>query len=262
MNNDPFKQHGVEYLSPSSINLFRKDPAKWLVHVAGYRDPAFSPAMSFGIVIEQGITHGVMNPDTSIEESYKVAMNEYVRIHQNINEKKYEDYDFEKCGQKQDQVFETLNTIIPQYKEFGVPIDAQKRVEFQLGELPIPIIGYVDLLYEDCVRDLKTTGIMPKLKSDYCRQLAFYAMATEKKPVVDCVYVTKTKKELLTFDVPVEPYFEEIRRIALKMMRLLSLSSDIKEVAFLSCLEPDTTNEDFTKQWGAMEIYGAETIFK
>ena len=45
------------------------------------------------------------------------------------------------------------------------------------------------------------------------------------------------------------------------MMRLLSLSSDISEVCYLSCLEPDISNEDFTNQWGTNEIIGANKLF-
>lgn len=258
--NNPFATHNVEYLSPSSINLFRKDPAKWIVHVGGYKDAAYSPAMSYGIVVEKGITDAVLDHNMTIDAAYNSAMGEYARLHTQINERKVE-YDFDKCGLKQDLLYDTLETIIPKYREFGVPIDTQKRVEVQLDELPIPIIGYVDLLYEDCVRDLKTTGIAPKVRSDYGRQLAFYAMATGKQPLVDFVHSTKTKKDLITFEIPVEEYFDELKRIAMKMMRLLSLSSDICEVAHLSCLEPDLTNEDFNKSWGAMEIYGANKIF-
>ena len=59
-NDKAFEQYGVKYLSPSAINKFRKNPAKWLVNIAGYRDKIFSPAMTYGIAIEQGITMGVM----------------------------------------------------------------------------------------------------------------------------------------------------------------------------------------------------------
>ena len=46
------------------------------------------------------------------------------------------------------------------------------------------------------------------------------------------------------------------------MTRLLSLSSDVKEVAHMSCLCPDLSNEDFTRQWGPNEILGAKEIFE
>ena len=62
-----FEKHGILYLSPSSIRKYRLNPAKWLVNIAGYRDRIFSPSMSFGIAVEQGITKGVME-DAPINE--------------------------------------------------------------------------------------------------------------------------------------------------------------------------------------------------
>ena len=52
--------------------------------------------------------------------------------------------------------------------------------------------------------------------------------------------------------------YQELKK---KMMRLLSLSSDISEVCYLSCLEPDISNEEFTNQWGTNEIIGANKLF-
>ena len=43
---------------------------------------------------------------------------------------------------------------------------------------------------------------------------------------------------------------------------MLSFSSDIHEVARMSCLVPDTTNENFMNQWGPTEIKGAQILFK
>lgn len=263
MKNNPFDEHGVEYLSPTSINKFRKDPCKWIVNVAGYTDRIFSPAMTFGIAIEDGITFGVLNPDASIDDCYEAVRHGYKKVYARIYEAEADQhYEWEKCNVKKDQIQDTIDAIIPSYREFGIPIDTQKRVELEIEELPIPIIGYVDYLYDDYVRDLKTTGVIPKVRSDYQRQLTFYAKATEKMPILDFVYATKTKKEMHTIPVEnIDDTFQEIKRIAMKMMNLLSLSSDIREVARLSCLEPDITNEDFSKQWGANEILGAKELF-
>ena len=260
MNNNPFEEHGVKYLSPTAFNKFAKDPAKWLVNIAGYKDRFFSAPMSFGIVIETGITHGCMT-DASINECIDAAMEEYVRLHKEIKELDAP-YNWEACNKKQKQVAETLTQVIPQYRALGHPIAAQEWVEFSLPDFPIPIRGKVDMLYEDCVRDIKTTGYAVKPKADYDRQLTFYAYATDRAPKLDYVYVTTKKVELISQDVKnVNKHFNDIKRITDKMMRMLSLSSDINEVAYLSCLEPNITNEDFYNQWGANEIVGAKKMF-
>ena len=48
-----FENHGVKYLSPSSINRFAKNPAKWLVNIAGYRDSTYAPPFTYGNAIRQ-----------------------------------------------------------------------------------------------------------------------------------------------------------------------------------------------------------------
>lgn len=261
MKNNPFADHGVEYLSPTSINKFRKNPAKWLVNIAGYKDRFYSPAMSYGTCIEQGITYGCFDHNATVQDCIDATNLEYKKIYNKVAETKAE-YDFDACAKKREMTEDTISAMLPLFRSFGKPTDAQLRVEHEIEDLPIPMIGYIDLLYENCVRDIKTTGIKPKPKKDYQYQLSFYAKATGVTPVVDCIYVPRTKKELHSFEVvDIEQNWNEIKRIANKMMRLLALSSDISEVCYLSCLEPDISNEDFTNQWGTNEIIGANKLF-
>ncbi len=261
MKNNPFENYGVEFLSPSSINKFRKDPAKWLVNISGYKDPLYSPAISFGIAVETGITHGCMT-SAPIYECIDSALRKYDDIYARMLKDNYEDYDFDKCKEKQMQLAPVLEKIIPLYQQHGKPVSAQERVELHV-DLPVPIIGYIDVLYDHSVRDIKTTGIMPKLRHDYKLQLALYSYAKSVPPFIDAVYVTKTKTELHTFPIDnVDYWFGELVRIGHIMTRLLSLSSDVKEVAHMSCLCPDLSNEDFTRQWGPNEILGAKEIFE
>lgn len=257
-----FETHGVEYLSPSSINKFRRDPAKWLVNIAGYKDTAYSPAMTFGIIIEDGLTHACMLPNIPTEDAIQFAMDKYTEKQKEIHDSGA-DYDFDKCFQRGKLIPKTLNTIIPIYRKLGALQEAQVKVEFTFDDVGIPIIGYVDYMYDNFLRDLKTTGVYPKIRSDYGRQLAFYALATGKKPFIDFAYVTTTKQELVSYPVSsLDSYIKELKFIALRMKKLLEFSSDIHEVCNMSCLIPDTTNEDFMKQWGKNEIKGANILFK
>ena len=264
MKSNVFEKHGVGYLSPSSINKFRKDPAKWLVNIAGYRDTIYEPAMTYGTIVEYGITHGCLHPEADIDECIALAMSRYDVIHKEIFDLGLKDkYDFDGCIKRQVLLPNALRVAIPQYRSFGKLVKAQHKVEYKFDDIPIPIMGYIDMEYADCVRDIKTTGSTPKLRSDYQRQVSFYALATGKRAVLDYVYSTKTKTELVTIPVnDVEKHQKDIYRIAKKMMQLLSFSSDIHEVCQMSCLVPDTTNEDFMKQWGPTEIKGAEILFK
>ena len=266
MSNNPFQDHGVEFLSPTSINKFRKNPAKWLVNVAGYKDKIFSPPMTYGSAVEVGITHGLLS-DATTEDCVDRAINCIDETHADMEilgaEQNIEfDYDFDACLENQKKLFQTIDKVLPTFQDYGELVDHQKRVEFQIDDLPIPIIGYVDLLYDDCVRDIKVTKQKPKTKRDWEYQLTFYSKATGKKPFVDAIYSLKTKTELFTFEVQnIEEHWKDIQRIAYKMMRLLSLSENIEDVCYLSCLEPDTTNEDWWNQWGTNEMIGAKKLF-
>tara|TARA_R110002153_G_scaffold209534_1_gene362117 strand:+ start:11430 stop:12224 length:795 start_codon:yes stop_codon:yes gene_type:complete len=262
MSNNPFADHGVEYLSPTSINKFARSPAKWLVNIAGYKDRMYKPAFTYGNAIEQGITAAVMQ-DVSINEAIEIAMDEFTKVQQKIGLVNSYKYDFEMANKKQLQVARVLTEIIPQYKKLGVPVDAQRWVEWECDDLPIPIRGILDLEYEDCVRDLKTTSVRPKAPSiDYCRQLTFYALATNKAPMVDYVYTLSKSQELISFDIDnVNMYVNDIKRIAFKMMRMLSLSSEIEDVCYLSNLEPDLSGTNFYDIWGANETIGANKLF-
>ncbi len=255
-----FENFGIEYLSPSAVNKFRKNPAKWLVNIAGYREKIFAPAMTYGIAIEKGITMGIMT-SAPMQECIDKALAEYDDIYKQIEENKAK-YDFAKCLEKQIIVPEVLEIVIPVYRKLGKPIAAQKWIEIYL-DLPVPFKGIIDFLYEDCVRDLKTTGQKPQeVKTDYQNQLSIYSIATSKKPYVDYVYTTKHNRQLITYEVTnVEDNIKNIRRIAMKMWQLLSFSSDIHEVCAMSCLEPDISNEDFMNQWSATEIKGAQKLF-
>ena len=123
-------------------------------------------------------------------------------------------------------------------------------------------MGFLDLEYEDCVRDLKTTSFRPKKNSNYDRQLTVYSLATNKVGMIDYVYTTTKVSELISFDVEnVGMHIKSLERIVTKMMRMLSVSDDIREVCQLSNLEPNLSNENWWDTWGANEIIGAKKLF-
>lgn len=260
MHESPFEMHGVKYLSPSQINLFISNPAKWLVNVAGYKDQAYKPAFTYGNAVEVGITRAVVD-GISVKESLDLANGEFSRIEQEAQESK-SDYDIEGATKKQAHLKRTLEVVIPIYKDFGVPIATQKKVEHHLDCIPVPLMGYLDLEYDDCVRDLKTTSMKPKMNSNYSRQLTVYHLATSKKPVIDYVYTTTKISELISFDVlDIDMHKKFIENTVTKMMFMLSLSDDMREVCQLSNLTPDLSNDNWWNIWGRNEIEGAMKLF-
>ena len=255
-----FVKHNIEYISPSQVNLFAKNPAKWLVHVAGYHDKIFAPAFTFGNAIEAGITRAIVDHGT-VNDAITAANDSYQKQHKKILESK-SDYNWEACSKKQASVKKLLEATVDSYKIFGTPIANQKWVEYTFDDMPIPIKGILDYEYEDYVRDLKTASIRPKQNPDYDRQVTFYALATNKKGFIDYAYATTRQFELITFSVEnIEKHVHEIIRIMSKMERLLSISDDIKEVCRMSCLEPDISNRNWWDYWGKNESKGARLLF-
>ena len=256
-----FNAHNVQYLSPSSINKFAKNPAKWLVNIAGYRDDIYSPPFTYGNAIEKGI-ESFISDGLNVEDSIKQALLVYEKAHEKITQNNIETYNWATCAKKQVRVAPVLEQILPSYIKFGKPIACQKWVEHKFDSLDFPVRGILDFEYEDTVRDLKTASQQPKNNDDYNRQLTLYALATNKKPYIDYVYTLTKKCDLITFNVPnIELHIITIERIINKMHNMLSVSTDIEEVCKATNLEPDISNRNWWDFWGKNEKKGAIKLF-
>ena len=186
-SNNPFDQFDIEHLSASSINLFIQDIPLFIVrYLAKHKSPT-NPAMLRGTVID----HAIGNK-TSVEQAQKefMALMNYEKKQGNV-------FDEEKAETEYNNIQKYLEVGIPFYKELGEPVSYQKKVELQYEDLPIPIIGYVDMEYSDCIRDIKTTAKRPSaLLPPVQRQIALYAKCLDvDRAYADYLYVTKTKAE-------------------------------------------------------------------
>tara|TARA_R100000951_G_scaffold116323_1_gene127639 strand:- start:6466 stop:7107 length:642 start_codon:yes stop_codon:yes gene_type:complete len=150
-----------------------------------------------------------------------------------------------------------LRIALPHYRSLGVPIASQKKIKLEYDWMPVPIIGYLDLQYEGVVRDIKTVGRLPSaVPQTVCRQLAIYATAEKSLPLVDYIHSTKSSSQVVVMGVPnVEDHMKTVERASRSMMKLLSYSSDIREVAQL--LMPNF--DDW--RWSASEIQAAKKLW-
>lgn len=230
-SNNPFDQFDIEHLSASSINLFIQDIPLFIVrYLAKHKSPT-NPAMLRGTVID----HAIGNK-TSLEEAQKefMALMNYEKKQGNV-------FDQEKADTEYNNIEKYLEVGIPFYKKLGEPVSYQKKVELQYEDLPIPIIGYVDMEYSDCIRDIKTTAKRPSaLLPPVQRQIALYGSALEKHAYADYLYVTKTKAEVITFEVDdINMRLNEVYRVASAMMNLLQ-NNDINSL--VDQFYPDFSN--------------------
>ena len=233
MNNNPFEQHGIEYLSASSINEFITNPARWILHTSGFRDSFGSPAMWRGIAVDDAICKAIYNNE-SIKKLQKFALDVFDNKLLEAQDENIP-FDVNKVTKERDLINTYVDIAIPHFRSLGEPIATQKRIKLEFDWLPVPIIGYLDLQYEGVVRDIKTVYRLPsKMLDTTSRQLAIYAAAEKCVPIIDYVYVTSTKQEIVTTPVSnVDMHLNEVKRAANNMMNVLSYSGDINVVADL-----------------------------
>lgn len=230
--NNPFDQFKIEHLSASSINLFIQDIPLFIVrYLAKHKSPT-NPAMVRGTVID----HCIGNK-TSVEEAQK----EFKKI-MNYEKKQGNVFDKDKADSEYNNIEKYLEIGLPFYQDLGEPVSYQKKVELEFDDLPIPVIGYVDMEYEDCIRDIKTTAKRPSaLLPPVQRQIAIYATCMEKnRAYADYLYVTKTKAEVITLEVDdIDMRLNEVYRVASAMMNLLQ-NNDINSL--VDQFYPDFSN--------------------
>ena len=231
-SNNPFDQFDIEHLSASSINLFMQDIPLFIVrYLAKHKSPT-NPAMLRGTVIDHAI--GNKTSVTEAQKEFKALMN-YEKNQGNV-------FDQEKAETEYNNIEKYLEVGFPFYQELGEPVSYQKKVELQFDDLPIPVLGFVDMEYSDCIRDIKTTAKRPSaLTPQVQRQIAIYATALEKnRAYADYLYVTKTKAEVITFEVDdIDMRLNEVYRVASAMMNLLQ-NNDINSL--VDQFYPDMTS--------------------
>ena len=235
MKNNPFDAHNIEHLSASSINQFISSPCHWILKCSGYRNKS-NPAMWRGTVIDNAITDAFdldLPINKKLHRSISNAEMDFDALSEfNQHSHLYELEDIEK---EKDDLHKYLEVALPFYSKLGKPIESQKKIEIQFDELPIPIIGYIDLQYEGIIRDIKTTKRLQKvIPTSICRQLSLYAYAEDSIPYADFIHVTKTKAEVVSMEITdVEKRVSELKSAAYAMMNVLSYSDDIRTVASL-----------------------------
>ena len=233
--NNPFEVHGIQHLSASAINQFITNPASWILKVSGHRGIP-NPAMWRGTVIDNILSdafYWTIPNEKKMHKAITQAEIQYDDLYQ-INNATY-DYDLDKVEAEKNNLKKYLEVALPFYSKLGKPQEVQKRIEVEFEDIPVPIIGYIDLQYEGVIRDIKTTGrLMSTVPSTICRQLSLYAYAEDSVPYADFIHVTKAKAEVVSIEITdVDKRVNELRQAALSMMNVLSYSDDINQVATL-----------------------------
>jgi len=250
--NNPFEYHGIEHLSASSINTYITDPCKFIYKYLFKFPGKAGPGAWRGIVVDEAVGLYLSMDKPNISKVTDVAMKRF----KGLTDHNEVDHHEPKVEKERHLVPEYITTACEYFASLGKPEEYQKSISLEV-DMPVPIIGYIDLKYDGIVRDIKTVGRMPsEIPNTVKRQLSLYAKAEDSMAIVDYVNVTKTKTDVKSIVVEnVDEHFEDLMRGARAIERLLSMG-DKYEIA-----EAFFPNFD-SWMWSPEERANASTIWR
>lgn len=254
-----FERHGIEHLSPSSINAWLNCPSLWVMEKLFKHRSQMGAAAHRGTATEVGVSAGLFDHSLSREACLALSLPVYDKLTALSGDP------------KRDSERGVISGMIGQgltLREHGVPYmpneearfgsQAQHKIEVTLEGVPVPVIGYLDWLYAEEIIDLKTTLRVPSSMSEtHLRQAAIYKKAHMDKRVRFFYCSDKrAEKHTLTRD----QYDVAMRQLiggAQRLERFLALSDDPMELAAIVPHESESFywNDPATKA-KALEVFG------
>lgn len=236
-----FGIHGIDHLSPSSINHFLGCPASWVAERLLKRKGLPGAAMHRGVVVEDAISAVLMHGQ-AIEDAKAAAVLEFDKrcamlLSDHTKER-------EAIPKMIDQGIDALLGA-----KYGAPIapaegHKQHKVSLRCGledGTAIEFIGYLDFAFPDVKKivDLKTTMRCPSSMSfAHVVQRCIYDKAAADGWSVEFLYVTPKKTALLA-DADTADVLATVKAVANRMNRFLKLSADPMELASFVPVVPD-----------------------
>lgn len=183
-----FARHGIEHLSPSSLNLWRDNPGIWALRYLKRITDDGSAAMWRGTAVEGGLA--ALLRGVPANEACALAEMNFL---QNCQGELSDDIEAERT---------LISPMVMECSRWQPPSDlnaTQIKVEYFFDAIPIPVIGYVDFCFDGIDVDLKTTKACPSApRPDHVRQVSLYRAARERKGGV--LYVTPKKRSYFEID--------------------------------------------------------------
>ena len=222
-SNNPFKAHGINYMSPSSINTYINDTSLW---VARY---LFKIKSSSGASAVRGIA-----TEFVLADKYEKGVFDYnlldVKFMSLCAESGIDLGDIKTAKEK--KLLKDFGTIIDENFDYKDLEAYQEKVEVQIEDMPVPIMGYIDFRFKGKIVDLKTSTRMPTKPTEaQKRQMALYSMAYPDSSV-DLFFATPKEHKRFTLK-NLTLYKKQLRKVALSIQKFLSISDDKHELASL-----------------------------
>jgi RecB family exonuclease len=219
----------IDRHSPSSLNLFAASPAMFVAErILGLKQPVGAIAHR-GSAVEAGLTHGLLNPDSPLEDCVAIALTFYDTLTALSGDVRREEL--------RKSIPAMVASALEELRPYGEPTRSQDFVEWRPDGLEYPIVGYLDYAWDQhgIVVDLKTTSALPsKIKGGHARQVALYATSDNYSARI--AYVTPKKRATYAVE-NVREHRKALHQIALSCERFLALSDDPE--FFVSITAPD-----------------------
>lgn len=166
-----FEQHNIRHLSASSLNLWREQPGLWALRYLAKVKDEMGAAVWRGKAIEAGVE--IWLRKRSAEEAMAAAESTFEA---NAQGEVSDEIDAERA-----MVAPATEIAIGALQDVPPLLMAQAKIEHWLDGVDVPLIGYVDFIFEDgSLFDLKTTKRIPsEPKPDHARQVGLYMKARE-----------------------------------------------------------------------------------
>ena len=230
-----FNRHGISHLSASSINAYSTNQALWIQERLLKKWSKPGPLAFRGSAVEDGVTHGLKNLSASTDDCAEITFRTY-------DEKIGLDLD-EKAASERKLLPGYVEEALKELRPYGTPSRCQDRINVEIEGVPVPFIGYTDYVFDNhgLIVDLKTTARLPSKVSDaHTRQGALYATAMGNFGMRFCyVKAAPGKSDGISSRVyeldaaTIATALYEIKQIAIRMERFLSISNDAEELAGL-----------------------------
>lgn len=225
---NPFERHGIDHLSPSSINCYIDERAWWCAkYLLGVKDEV-GPKAWGGHAIEAGLDwYLFQRGDPDVRE---VALTKtFARFEEDAQGEVRDDID-----KVRDDLEPMLNRAMEAAEHWPLPNARQLKLEHWIDGIEVPLWLYVDYTFPDWLLDLKATWRMPsQVSCAHARQVSVYSKATGKPPRL--LYVTKSKTwpaELSVEDV--EYHYGQLCSAARSIRALLETCETPERAALLN----------------------------
>jgi len=223
-----FEAHNIRHLSYSAVDMFRTDPAAWLLRYPMKVRGSTNANMARGNAVEHAIEKYLTDEFGCTEQE---ALDAAVALFNQETALVVDKGDREK---QLEHIEGYVREGIKAFSQFGKPISTQNKLELDIG-VGVPVIGYDDFEFEGKPKlsvDLKTTLRLPsEMPDNHKRQGALYQAMRPEHKIMFC-YVTPKKSAVYELNKAEAVELLEDFKVAVKRMEtFLGLSRDARELA-------------------------------